>query len=59
MTEYRKNGPTKETVTESLPPAGRNTPAAKAYKNDRRSGKTHPERREMRVSLNRPRPLWM
>lgn len=42
-------GPTKETVSESLPPAGRNTPAAKAYTNDRRSGKTHPELRENRL----------
>lgn len=48
MRKYRKNGPTKETVTESLPPVGRNTPAAKAYKNDQRSGKTHPELLENR-----------
>lgn len=36
-------------------PAGRNTPAARAYTNDRRSGKTHPERREFRKLDLRPR----
>lgn len=35
------------TTSDTPVPAGRNTPAARAYTNDRRAGKTHPDRREL------------